>query len=198
MRNNGGGSGVNARRLLDYYYSEPIREDLVELYVTADNITRYEDMRNRVMQDTASSTAGLREWYSATVKRMKQAPLNSYITLSEENQYIENDTVYRLPQKIAILYNKYCASSCELLLFWSDPGDKTLLVGENSGGYVGYGEALVIETPCFGFNFPVTTTRYKRSRQYEADGIPPDYYLNYEEDWIKQTVEILAKQRTTD
>ena len=194
VRNNGGGSGANALRLLDYYYSQPIQKDQVELYATEGNIRKYENIYNEAVQDTANYSDGYRSWAKHTIQRMKSAPPSSYLLISEEDEYIEHDSTFAMPRRVAVLYNKYCASSCELLLFWARASGKALLVGENSGGYVGYGEALVTETPCFGFSFPTTTTRYRRSRQYEADGIPPDYRLSHDEDWIRQTVDILTNK----
>ena len=198
VRNNGGGSSENVLRLIDYYYTHPIQKDRVELYVTEGNIKKYERLYNEVSQDTANSSEGLRSWVRQIVRRMKDAPLHSYLLLSEEEDHITHDSVFAMPRKVAVLYNKYCASSCELLLFWARDSDKTTLVGENSGGYVGYGSAQVAKTPCYGFSFPTTTTRYQKSRQYEADGIPPDYTLSNDSDWIEQTVNILAKEDTTN
>ena len=198
VRNNGGGSGENALRLLDYYYTHPIQKDRVELYVTEGNIKKYEKLYQEAVQDTVNYSEGFRSWARHIIQRMKAAPPRRYLLLSGKDDYITNDSVYATPQKVAVLYNKYCASSCELLLFWARDSDKTILVGENSGGYVGYGEAVRVKTPCFGFNFPTTTTRYQNSRQYEADGIPPDYILSNDTDWIEQTVNILAKEDTTE
>ena len=69
--------------------------------------------------------------------------------------------------------------------------DKTIIVGENSGGYVGYGEIGSVLTPNFNFELGATMTRYNKQRAYEAEGIPPDYYLSNDEDWVKQTLKIL-------
>ena len=197
VRNNGGGSDRNALRLLDYIYTNPIEQDRVELFATEGNIEKYENIYREAQQDTANYGEGFRTWARNTIERMKSAPSNSYLLLSTEDQFIRNDSVLDTPRKVAVLYNKYCASSCETLLFWAMESDKTILVGENSGGYVGYGEALVIKTPCFGFNFPGSTTRYKNRRKYEVDGIPPDHQLRYDKDWLQQTIEILTDEGST-
>ena len=101
------------------------------------------------------------------------------------------DSVLINPKKVVIIANKYCASSCETLLFWALESDKTILVGENSGGYVGYGEISGVETPNFHFELGCTMTRYTEQRKYEADGIPPEYYLNNDSDWVEQAVELM-------
>ncbi|MDG1261529.1 MAG: S41 family peptidase [Flavobacteriales bacterium] len=97
------------------------------------------------------------------------------------------------PKKVIIISNKYCASSCESLLFWAMESDKTMIVGENSGGYVGYGEISSVPTPAFKFELGCTITRYNHQRKYEADGIPPAIYLNNEKDWIEQALELLEE-----
>ena len=101
---------------------------------------------------------------------------------------------HKYPKKVAILYNRSCASSCEPLLFFAKESDKAILVGENSGGYVGYGNIFSIRTPQYKFNMQASTTRYKNARKYEVVGITPDYKLDYKSDWIKQTEKILLSK----
>jgi C-terminal processing protease CtpA/Prc len=90
--------------------------------------------------------------------------------------------------------NRWCASSCESLLFLAKESDKTIIVGENSGGYVGYGEVGEIETPCYNFDLTCTMTRYKKQRAYEVIGIEPDIMLDKQKDWIEQTIKFLEKK----
>jgi C-terminal processing protease CtpA/Prc len=108
-----------------------------------------------------------------------------------DNQKIELDSVLAKPSKVAILMNRNCASSCESLLFWAKESDKTILLGENSGGYVGYGEIETSTTPNFNFLLGCTMTRYEKQRQFEAVGIPPTFYLKNDKDWVKQAVKLL-------
>ncbi len=194
VRNNGGGSTGNAVKVLDYFYTKPIRMVWSELYATEGNIKKYERLYGIVSQDEKNSGEGYLAFLRDEIAKMKAAPPNTFILRSSEEQYITRDAVLDRPRKVAVLYNKYCGSSCESFLFWAKESEKAVLVGENSGGYVGYGEAFRWDTPCYGFGFRSTMTRYEeKRRRYEADGIPPDHRLNYTDDWIEQTVKILKK-----
>ena len=75
------------------------------------------------------------------------------------------------PQKVALLYNRNSASSCEAFIFDAQFSKKVITVGENSGGYTGYGNVMSITTPC-GNTLSWTTTRYPKQRQYDFTGIP--------------------------
>ena len=77
--------------------------------------------------------------------------------------------------------------------FWALESDKTIIVGENSGGYVGYGEISSTKTPNFNFELGCTMTRYNNQREYEVDGIPPTYYLDNNTDWVAQALEFLKQ-----
>ena len=124
------------------------------------------------------------------IESMKVAPLNSFIPRIDR-ELIQLEEVLTNPKKVAIIVNKRCASSCEDLLFMAKESSKTILVGENSGGYVGYGEITFVPTPCYQFNLGCTMTRYTDQRQYEAFGIAPTFYLDNGSNWIEQTQQLL-------
>ena len=79
-------------------------------------------------------------------------------------------------------------------MFWVKESDKTIIVGENSGGYVGYGEISEVNTPNFNFILGCTMTRYNKQREFEVIGVSPKYYLTNDKDWIEQTIELLKKE----
>lgn len=124
---------------------------------------------------------------------MQSVKNKTFITRSK-GEIINLDTILKNPVKVAIIMNKYCASSCETLLFWAKESDKTILVGENSGGYVGYGEISEVKTPNFSFDLGCTMTRYNKQREFEVIGISPQYYLTNKKDWIEQAIELLKKE----
>jgi len=193
VRNNGGGSDENARPLLKYIYTKPFHYDNVEIYVTKENIRKWEEVYELIREDTLNFPKEIAFLIEDEVERMKQAPENTFITRTE-GKLIRLDTILKYPKKIAIIANRNSVSSAETLLIWSKYSDKSILVGENSGGFVGYGEALEIKTPNFEFSLFCTMTRLEFNQQYEEVGVPPDYYLNNESDWLLQTIDILKKQ----
>jgi Peptidase family S41 len=191
VRNNGGGSDRNVRPLLPYIYTRPFKDDVVDLYVTADNIKVWEQWYEKQSKDPGNFGKAYQEGFLATIERMKKAPLGSYLQRSSGQLTVQLKQVLKKPAQVAIIVNKNCASSCETLLFWAKESDKTILVGENSGGYVGYGEVGSVQTPCYQFILKCTMTRYREQRQFEVTGIVPDYRLDNNSDWIEQTIKIL-------
>lgn len=192
VRNNGGGSDDNANPLLKYIYTKPFYSDKVELYVTEENIRKSVEWYESNKRDTINFDKTFMKEISDEIERMKNAPLNSFISRNDKH-LIKLKKVLKSPTKVAVIMNRNCASSCESLLFWAMESDKCILMGENSGGYVGYGEIGSTPTPYFKFNLGCTMTRYNYQRAYESIGIPPKYYLNNEEDWIEQSLNILKK-----
>lgn len=194
VRNNGGGSDGNAMPLLEFIYTNKIKRDKVDLYITEDNIKMWEKWLAEEKADTINTTKERIEWFENRVAMQKKAKLNTFVPISKGGKMTR---IYKpnAVKKVAIIFNRNSASSCETLLFWAMQSTKTILVGENSGGYVGYGEIGGIDTPCFNFNLGCTMTRYRKQREYEADGIPPTYYLTNDKDWIEQAVELLYQSK---
>lgn len=194
LRNNGGGSDGNALPLLEFMYTNPIKGDRVDLYVTKDNIKVWQDWYENAKTDTLNYSKGDIAWFKQQVSIQLKAKLNTFIPRSKggklRRKFNENKV-----KKVALLYNRFCGSSCETPLFWAMQSKKTILVGENSGGYVGYGEIGSIKTPCYQFTLGCTMTRYREHRKYEATGVPPDVYLSNESDWVEQTIKVLTKEQ---
>ena len=193
VRNNGGGSDACVEPLLKYIYTKPFYGDNVDVYSTKENLRKsiewYEQNRN----DTINFDKTFFKEITDEIESMKSVPNKTFITRSKGEQ-IKLDTILKKPSKIAIITNKHCASSCETLLFWAIESDKTIIVGENSGGYVGYGEISEVKTPNFNFALGCTMTRYNKQRELEVIGISPKYYLTNDKDWVEQTIELLKKE----
>ena len=195
VRNNGGGSDGNVYPLLKYIYTKPFIDDKVELYVTKDNIQVWENWYNEQSKDTINYNKQNQLESLAEINKMKNAENGTFIPRgSSENKTIKLEKVEKYPKNVAIITNRWCASSCESLLFLAKESDKSIIVGENSGGYVGYGEVGEIITPCYKFDLTCTMTRYDKQREFEVIGISPNYKLNNDKSWIEQTMEILEKK----
>lgn len=194
VRNNGGGSDACVWPLLKYIYTKPFRTDYVDVYVTQENIRKsiawYDENKN----DTVNFDRPYLDEVLAEIESMKNAPDHSFIPRSS-GELVQLDQTRQFPKKVAIITNKYCASSCETLLFVARESDKAIIVGENSGGYVGYGEVSTVQTPHFHFDLVCSMTRYQQQREFEEIGISPDYYLNNDSEWIGQTLRILRERK---
>lgn len=193
LRNNGGGSDYNANPLLPYIYTKPFYSDNVDLYVTDENIRKSIEWYDENKADTVNFDQTFMNEILHEINEMQQAPKGSFIPRAKSQQ-IELDTVLANPSRVAVIMNRHCASSCEAFLFWAKESDKTILLGENSGGYVGYGEISSVHTPHFNFELGCTMTRYDKQLAFEVVGISPDYYLDNNSNWVEQTIEIMRKQ----
>jgi len=193
VRNNGGGSDRNYNALMPLLYTDTIQNDFVELFITEDNKKAYEQMRDEVKNNPDRyGTNGYQSW-EFRLNQMKNKPFNSFFPISAKN----STSTYRKetgnPLRVAILYNRGCASSCEQLLIDALFSKKVKLVGENSGGYIAYGNVMSIKTPC-GNMLNWTTTRKNNDRKYEFVGITPQHKIPIgETDWVEYTRRLLQQ-----
>ncbi len=193
VRNNGGGSDRNYNALMPLLYTDPIENDFVELFITEDNKKAYEKMRDEAKNDPARYGANGYQSWQFRINQMQDKPFNSFIPISAKN----STSTYRKetgnPLKVAILYNRGCASSCEQLLIDALFSKKVKLVGEHSGGYIAYGNVMSIKTPC-GNTLNWTTTRKNNDRKYEFVGITPQFKVPVgETDWVEHTRRLLQQ-----
>ena len=172
LRDNGGGDERCYLGLLPYLYTKPLVIDDVEVWVSPENIRRYEE------QGSGKSTPLL--------ERMKQAQPYSFIPLAENaaNTW-ELDSVTVYPKKVAVLFNRNTASSAEGMITYAMQSDKVVTVGENSGGYIGYGNVMQARTPCGKYIIGCTTTKYTNKSKYEYVGIEPMYKPAAKHDWVE-------------
>ncbi len=170
LRNNGGGSEECYFNLLPYVYTQPLQIDEVEVWVSPENIKQYENLENKNTE---------------LISRMKSAEEYSFI------QQVENPlTEWGVegtanPKTVAVLFNRYTASSAESMITYCIQSSKVVTLGENSGGYLGYGNVMTTDTPCGNFSLRSTTTKYKNNSQYEFIGIEPMIKLSVDNNWIE-------------
>lgn len=188
LRNNGGGADFAYSPLMPLLYTDTIYNDRVERFNSPGNVAAYKKF------DSAAQAAGNRPVFRNVLGMMSKAAPYSFVAMDDGKP---STTVYKavggFPLKVAILYNKGCASSCESLLFDAMFSRKTIFTGENSGGYTGYGDVMNIQTPC-GNTLSWTTTVYLDQWRYEFVGIPPHYRIpDTETDWVDYTRRLLEK-----
>ncbi|MGZ8549237.1 MAG: S41 family peptidase [Chitinophagaceae bacterium] len=170
LRDNGGGSEECYLNLLPYVYTQPFKIDEVEVWVSPDNIKQYEKFQN---QNTD------------LINRMKKVHNFSFIPQVENAIPEWAVTGTTNPQKIAILINRKTASSAENMITYCIQSSKVVTLGENTGGYLGYGNVMTTDTPCSNFTLRSTTTKYKNNSKYEFIGIAPMIKLPLRSDWIE-------------
>lgn len=183
VRNNGGGSDLSYYPLLPFImdkksYQNPIAAS--SIWVSNDNFQNYYNERYMYGINT------------------KQDSLNADREIEELRKHIGGfepfvkttskiDLIYSYPKKVYIIQNRGVASSTEGFILTAQQSDKVKTYGENTGGYVSYGEWRKLEIP----NFPawISMTQKKMifydDSDFETIGIQPDIELNpdFEKDW---------------
>lgn len=188
IRDNSGGSDMSYKALMPLIFTTPFESDVMEYYATPGNIEAYEEYDSALLKRSPGSSPAFKQ----PIALMKKADPFSFTHFGNGKPNKIQYTINKgNPVKIAVVYNKNCASSCESFLFEILNSSKTIRVGENSGGYTGYGNVMNIQTPC-GNTLSWTTTVYRNQWQYEFVGIPPQYRVpENETDWIGYAKKLL-------
>ncbi len=178
LRDNGGGAEECYIYLLKYLYTKPFAVDLADVWVSPDNIRKYESEGHP----------------EELIERMKNATPFTFIPLTQNAVTSLEINGTRYPEKIALIFNKKTASSAEGMIIYAMQSDKVITLGENSGGYLGYGNVKSETTPCGKYIISSTTTRYLEKSKFEFTGITPQIKLKEEQDWVKSAITVLQKQ----
>lgn len=191
VRGNGGGSEENYDALKKYIYSGPVKYENIEMWVSPGNIQRYEDAAARKRKEGGHSEGSLQR-DEIIVKMMKEATPYTFLPLGQPR--IDTPGVIMTnPRKIVVLMNRGTASSAEAFLVFARQSNKVILAGENSGGYVGFGDVMTIQTPCFKYPLDITSFRTKLY-PYEFTGIPPQYRLKPDQDWVEEALKLMTDE----
>ncbi len=175
LRYNGGGSDEGWHRLLPIIYTNKFQTDKVDFWASEDNIEHYE--KNKILPE-------------AVLNKLNKQATNSFYTMDKGrissfgiSKILEN------PKKIIILQNRKVASAAEDFILLTLQSKKVITIGENTGGYTGYGNVHSIYTPDKLFILNCTTTKYHNGSKYEFVGISPMFYLKNESDWIEASIQ---------
>ncbi len=192
IRDNSGGSEMNYQFFKNLMVSGPVKYGRSEIWVSPDNIKRYEENLEFQKKNADKFSAESIERTEKLIAMMKVAKQFSFLKYGEATTVVP-DTILALPKKIALLMNRNCASSAEGFIAFAQQSSKVITMGENSGGYVGYGDVLPVKTPCYGYTLGNTILRFNQYYKYEFTGIPPQKRLDTESDWLLKAQDILSK-----
>jgi hypothetical protein len=189
LRNNGGGSEQCYNGLLPYIYSKPIQETTVEIYATPENKKRYLDRIVEMKYDSVNYSADQINSTNYVLQRMMTSGKSGFIGYKNEpsGPFVINDAP-KYPAKVIVLQNAITASSAEGFIIKCLQSNKVITMGENTGGYAGYGNVFESKTASGCYKIINTTLRYKEFFKYEYRGIPPKKYLSSDADWIGEAL----------
>jgi C-terminal processing protease CtpA/Prc len=117
--------------------------------------------------------AELREWAADVIAEMRRNE-GSYTPVRRRTH--SEPQVFENPRTVAILVDRYCASSCESFLFAAKQSSKVTVYGENTGGFLDYGNVMAVPTPnpALSLNMPTARSGHLEERAYDNVGIDPD------------------------
>lgn len=182
FRDNGGGSTDVFQSLLPYLYTKPFKEYGVSHWLSPDNTKALGDfIRDNEKKMDAASLRSMK----ALVKQGHKRPDTWHIGHGSTARFKKHD----MPQRVAILANSYTASSGESFLeIARGMSGKSVIFGENTGGFMDYGDVMPHDLHCDGLSAAVPTSRMNRLDHglvYDKEGIAPDVRISAEEtDWI--------------
>lgn len=180
IRNNRGGSSVSFEKLLPILYTKPIKSLQGKILASRDNISLYESwIQNPTLPQKTKDD------FTKLIEKMK-THVDQYVL--EEEEVFYSDTLYRYPEKIAILSNEYSVSASEDLLLKAKQSSKAILFGRKTTGILDYANLIgTRKFPCDNYLFLCPTSKGTWLPEHPIDniGISPDIEIKGNVDWIR-------------
>ncbi len=183
FRGNNGGSTDVFLGLLPYLYTKPFIEKGNQHWMTADNTKL---LKQFVGENKAAFDSSTLKYLTNLTDFGDQHPGGWYNDHGDTTTF---DKVLPYPKRVAVLSDKNNGSSGETFLMVAHGiSDKTIIFGENSAGYLDYGDLMEHKLPCnkLGFAIPVRRANYLDfGVSYDRTGYPPDVVIKPDEkDWL--------------
>lgn len=185
VRGNPGGSNASYSSVQPLLYTGPVVTPGMSHRATDDNIRLLE-----AFLEAGGITQDLEGQVREIITRMREHR-GAFVPAADDTLTL--DAVLPTPQRVAVLADRWCASSCESFVWSALQSEKTTVFGENTGGFLDYGDALPVETPSPAFWLHSPTARSNRVPQgtlLDNVGIEPDVRVPEEVlfwvDWVRE------------
>lgn len=193
LTNNSGGDYSIGLQLMEYIYSKPILLYNSEMRLTESNYNIWYNSYIADYYESADSTtkAGLDS-------RFNKMKANFNTMYNEDGRAIDTlqlASVKTFPTKIALLINQGTVSSGELFTMIARQSDKVVVMGNNTGGMIDYGNIINYKTSCSSIRVQLPTGRYlwlNTGYSVDKNGLTPSVYLNGS-GWVEQAIERIKK-----
>ena len=184
FRGNQGGSTDVFQSLLPYFYTKTMYDKGDKHWMTPENTTSLKSFTEENKNVLDSSTLS----YLTRMVNFGLANPNSWYDGGADS--LKFSKVLAYPKRVAILSDKNNGSSGEtFLLVAHGISDKVTVFGENSAGYMDYGDLLSYKFPCDKLIMSIPSRRSNYiddGIKYSYTGIAPDVKIPAEtKDWIK-------------
>jgi hypothetical protein len=173
VRGNGGGwTGSYEENIIPLLYTGPILVHGMDAWASEGNIAA---ARALLASDREQ---GIKRAVRALLPRM-EANRGQFVTITEDRE-IRLDTVHPMPQRVAVLVDRGCASTCEQFVLDVRQSRKVTVIGtENTGGFLDYGNVRRVPLPSGLRVFQVPTGRSRRLPEHPLDmiGLTPEVQI---------------------
>ena len=198
VRGNTGGSDWTYQPLLPLLAANTRRHVGAMLLATPAN-----SAANRAVCDLmARDSKQCRDATRAASEAMNRAPPGTFIPIPGEPavEIVEPEKVAPYPQRVAVLVDKRCGSTCEEFLLAVRQSFKVKLFGQASAGSLDYSNLRPFTLPSGKRLLMYATSRSLRLPQFSVDaaGIPPDQVLPVPVDAAGGEKEIVEVQRVLE
>lgn len=190
VRDNGGGSDANIMYLRDLMFTKDFYFGKQQIWNSIGIQKHYEVFLKEIIDNPEIYNEDTKEWVQKLIEILETNDRNQFITLSEGNNFVRFNTL-NYPKKMIVIQGQKSASTTENLLLSAINSDKTITVGENSGGYFGYGNIFEQTSPSGNYSLWASTTQNDYKMKYEANGIPPKVRLPKDIDWLEESIRLL-------
>lgn len=192
IRNNGGGSDANIKFLREIMYTGEYEGGRQQIWNSDGVQAQYENFLEKVSSDPSTYGKDTIKWVKFMLKRIKKGDKNSFIYTSRRKRPMKFKGK-EYPKKIVVIQSKFTGSTAENVVISAMNSDKTTTIGDNTGGYIGYGNIFDKESPSGAFKLWASTTQNDYKMQFEANGIPPQIKLSQDVDWVEEALKIFEK-----
>jgi len=147
-------------------YLRPVNDEGEEVWCSEANIAFWQSWLTR---DAFSDV--IKAQIRTGLGRMR-AHLSQFVEMFPAADH-RQDTIFRLPRRVAVLVDRGCASSCEDFVLEARQSHKVVVVGaENTAGVHDYGNLRKVYLP--GWRQMMVPTSRARGPQFDFIGLAPE------------------------
>ncbi|EDP69801.1 hypothetical protein FBALC1_09727 [Flavobacteriales bacterium ALC-1] len=193
IRNNGGGSDTNIEFLRNMMYTNPYEGGRQQIWNSGAVVKAYEDFLAKTKAEPETYGKGTIKWVKGMLKILSKNNKNAFVYTSDKKYPMKFKSL-DYPKKIVVIQGRNTGSTAENVVISAMNSEKTTTIGDNTGGYLGYGNIFEHVSPSGNFKLWASTTQNDYKMQFEANGIPPQIKLSSNVDWVEEAVKILERQ----
>lgn len=175
LRKNSGGFDTSVQPLYPLLGAAEYWFEMPQIYASTDNIQSWKETAKTLPDGE------IKVEFNRMIGKL-ESNKNSWVGMKkqkEEKYVIAHSDVKATPQKVVILSDEECGSSCEMFILTARQNPNVLVMGRNTYGALDASNIRTIKTPSQQFTLYYATTFIHRriGQQIDDIGIPPHIRL---------------------